>query len=165
LTQPAQDPEPKVSVVAAGTKSDPWRLETASRTTSFEAYCDLTSEPPSLVCRSDVNIAHYRLRGLGDLYRMLQSRGDWMDLGNADEKGRPAIDTIEAWARSSENPVGGWYGLKRGWRGRFAHFVPPVLEHLGYIELEHGLTNNRARALAPPGGQVPEVLASAGLTD
>jgi hypothetical protein len=89
-----------------------------------------------------------------------------MELGSADEKGRPAGDTIEAWARSSENPVGGWYGLKRGWRGRFAQFVPPVLEHLGYIELEHGLTNNRARALEPPVASLPEeVLASGGLTD
>jgi hypothetical protein len=77
---------------------------------------------------------------------MLRARGDWMELGSADEN-KPAKDgTLESWARASDNPVGGWYGLRNGYRGRFAMYVPPLLEHLGLVELEHEPRNNRVRA-------------------
>ena len=88
------------------------------------------------------------LRCLDDLVAMLEAAGDWVPLGSADEQKPAAEGTVEAWARSPENPVGGWYGLKKGLRGRFANYVPPVLEQLGRIELEHNARNNRARALA-----------------
>ncbi len=61
---------------------------------------------------------------------------------------KPAKDgTVEAWGRSDENPIGGWYGLKKGLRGRFGMYIPPLLEHLGLAELEHNARNNRMRAL------------------
>ena len=77
---------------------------------------------------------------------MLKEHGDWMPLGNADEQ-KPAADgTVEAWGRSEGNPVGGWYGIKKGYRGRFGNYVPPILEALGLIEVEHNARNNRMRA-------------------
>ncbi len=132
-----------------GTQHQPWLLDTPSRRSTFQAYVDAEAEPPALVFRIGATIVSYHLRCLNDLYQMLCRRKDWIDLGIANEKGLPPDDTIEAWARSSENPVGGWYGLKKGWRGRFAMYVPPLLEHLGYIELEHHATDNRARAIDP----------------
>ncbi|WP_433018548.1 DUF6855 family protein [Kribbella sp. CA-294648] len=78
---------------------------------------------------------------------MLKNHGDWMPLGNADEQKPAAPGTVEAWARSEDNPVGGWYGVKKGFRGRFANYVPPVLEALGLAEVEHNARNNRMRAL------------------
>ena len=39
------------------------------------------------------------------------------------------------------------YGLRKGYRGRFGMYLPPLLEQLGLIELEHNPRNNRARAL------------------
>ena len=88
----------------------------------------------------------YQLRGLDDLHQMLKQHGDWMPLGSADEQ-KPAADgTVEAWARSPKNPVGGWYGLKKGLRGRFGMYVPPVMEAMGLAEVEHNPKNNRMRA-------------------
>ena len=77
---------------------------------------------------------------------MLVAHGDWMPLGNADEQKEAKPGTVEAWARSAENPVGGWYGQKKGYRGRLAMYVPPLLEALGKVELEHNAKNNRVRA-------------------
>jgi hypothetical protein len=78
---------------------------------------------------------------------MLSEHDDWMALGSADEQ-KPAADgTVEAWARSEDNPVGGFYGLKKGLRGRFAMYVPPLMEALGRAELEHNPRNNRMRAV------------------
>ncbi len=68
---------------------------------------------------------------------MLREHGDWMELGAADEQ-KPAKDgTVESWGRSASNPVGGWYGLKKGLRGRFGMYVPPLMEALGLAELKH----------------------------
>lgn len=78
---------------------------------------------------------------------MLTERGDWMALGNADEQKPTKDDTVEAWARDTNNPVGGWYGLKKGLRGRFGNYVPPVLEAIGLAEVEHNPRNNRMRAI------------------
>ena len=88
----------------------------------------------------------YRLRCIEDLHAMLVAHGDWMELGSADEQKPAKEGPVEAWARAADNPVGGWYGLRKGLRGRFAMYVPPLLEHLGLIELEHNPRNNRARA-------------------
>ena len=110
-------------------------------------YRDEAADPPALVCVVGSTKLSYQLRCLEDLQAMLKEHGDWMLLGSTDEKKDPKEGTVEAWGRSSSNPVGGWYGLKKGFRGRFANYVPPLMEHLGLAELEHNARNNRMRAL------------------
>jgi hypothetical protein len=112
----------------------------------FEAFRDETLDPPALVVRVGKTELRYQLRCIDDLHAMLKARGDWMPLGAADEQKPVAEGTVEAWARSASNPAGGWYGLKKGLRGRFAVYVPPVLEALGLAEVEHNPRNNRMRA-------------------
>ena len=129
-----------------GTRDDPWRLKTAPGSSEFEAFRDETLDPPVLVVTVGKTVLHYHLRCIDDLHAMLQAHGDWMALGGTDEQKVAPDGTIEAWGRAAENPVGGWYGLKRGFRGRFGVYVPPVLEVLGLAELEHLPRNNRARA-------------------
>ena len=131
----------------SGTKDQPWTLETPPGTSEFTAYRDETSSPPALVVKVGKTELRYDLRCINDLHAMLKSRGDWMLLGGADEQKPAAEGTVEAWGRSPKNPVGGWYGLKRGLRGRFGMYVPPVLEELKLAELEHLPKNNRIRAL------------------
>jgi len=133
--------------VAAGTKDDPWTLTTPPGKSSYTAYRDGAAEPPALVVTVGSTELRYRLSCIEDLHAMLARHGDWMALGNADEQKAAADGTVEAWARSPENPVGGWYGLKKGLRGRFGNYVPPVLEELGMAEVEHNARNNRIRAL------------------
>ena len=134
-------------VEGTGTPADPWQLSTPPGTSAFQAYRDPDAEPPALVVQVGKTQLRYHLACVEDLHRMLLAHGDWMPLGNADEQ-KPAADgTVEGWARSAENPVGGWYGLKKGLRGRFASYVPPVLEALGLAEVEHGARNNRMRAI------------------
>jgi len=130
-----------------GTYADPWELETPDGIHRYRMYLDVESEPLALICALGVDTFGYQLRCVEDLYQMLRGRGDWVDLGVKDEKGVPAEGTVEAWARSPDNPVGGWYGLKTGWRGRFAMYVPPLLELFGLVELEHHLRDNRVRAV------------------
>ena len=129
-----------------GTKEIPWVLTTPSGQSQFEAYRDETADPPALVVQVGKTQLRYDLRGIDDLHRMLQDHGDWMPLGTADEQKPAPEGSVEAWARSDKNPVGGWYGLKKGLRGRFANYVPPVLERLGLAEVEHNPRNNRMRA-------------------
>ncbi len=130
----------------SGEKDDPWILKTPSLTSDYQAWRDETSDPPALIVQVGATRLSYQLRGVGDLLATLKARGDWVELGNADE-GKPVKDgTVEAWARSEDNPVGGYYGLRKGYRGRFANYVTPVLELLGLAELEHGPRNNRVRA-------------------
>ncbi|MGI8662097.1 MAG: DUF6855 family protein [Acidimicrobiales bacterium] len=129
-----------------GTKDDPWVLQTPSLQSSYEAYRDQASEPPALVAQVGKTEVRYHLRAIEDLHAMLVAAGDWVPLGNADEQKAAASGTVEAWARADENPVGGWYGLKKGLRGRFANYVPPVLEALGIAEVEHGSRGNRMRS-------------------
>ena len=130
-----------------GTKEDPWVLKTPPGKSEYHTYKDETLDPPALVCVVGQTVLSYQLRCLDDLYQMLTEHGDWMLLGSTDE-GKPAKDgTVEAWARSTDNPVGGWYGLKKGFRGRFANYVPPVMEALGLAEVEHNARNNRMRAI------------------
>ena len=131
---------------AAGVKDDPWKLKTPSLTSDYEVWRDEAAQPPALVVQVGATRLAYHLRALDDLHAMLKSRGDWVELGNADE-GKPVKDgSVEAWARAEDNPVGGYYGLRKGYRGRFANYVTPVLEALGLAELEHGPRNNRVRA-------------------
>ena len=130
-----------------GTKDSPWALQTPPGSSSFEMYRDTEHDPPILVCTVGKTVLHYDLRIVDDMHEMLKAHGDWMPLGNADEQ-KPAKDgSIEAWARSADNPIGGWYGLKKGLRGRVGNYVTPVLEQLGLVELEHNARNNRARAI------------------
>jgi hypothetical protein len=134
-------------VDGTGTPDDPWKLSTPPGTSAFLAYRDPAADPPALVVQVGKTQLRYHLRCIDDLHRMLVAHGDWMPLGNADEQ-KPAADgTVEAWARSDNNPVGGWYGIKKGLRGRFGSYVPPVLEALGLAEVEHGTRNNRMRAI------------------
>jgi hypothetical protein len=129
-----------------GTKDDPWILKTPSGTSEFKAYRDLTADPPAVVVWVGKTELKYQLRSLDDLHKMLKEKGDWMQLGSADEQKPVAEGTVEAWGRSPENPVGGWYGIKKGLRGRFANYIPPILEALGLAEVEHNAKNNRMRA-------------------
>jgi hypothetical protein len=130
----------------SGVKDDPWRLKTPPQTSEFEVWRDEAASPPALIVQVGATRLSYQLRCIEDLHAMLKTRGDWVELGNADE-GKPVKDgTVEAWARAADNPVGGYYGLRKGYRGRFANYVPPVLEHLGLVELEHQPRNNRVRA-------------------
>jgi hypothetical protein len=130
----------------AGTKANPWALKTPPGTSGYTMYRDETRTPPVLVCTVGSTVLHYDLRCIEDTVAMLKAHGDWMELGAADEQKPAKEGTLEAWARSADNPVGGWYGLKKGYRGRFALYVPPLLEALGLVELEHNPKNNRVRA-------------------
>lgn len=134
------------AIRGAGTADDPWQLTTPSGQSSFQAYRDETLNPPALVVTVAKTVLMYDLRCLTDLHAMLSVHGDWLPLGSADEQKRAAEGTVEAWARSPENPAGGWYGLKKGLRGRFGMYVPPVMEALGLAEVEHLPKNNRMRA-------------------
>jgi hypothetical protein len=132
--------------MAKGTKDDPWKLKTPSGTSDIVLWRDPSLHPPALVCLASGAELRYHISAPEDLAAMLRQHGDWMDLGNADEQKEPKPGTIEAWGRSPDNPKKGWYGMKKGLRGRFANYVTPVAEALGLIELEHGPRNNRARA-------------------
>jgi hypothetical protein len=131
----------------AGTKDDPWALQTPSLTSTFQMYRDESADPPVLVCTVGSTVLHYDLRIIDDMHAMLVEHGDWMPLGNADEQKPAPEGSVEAWARSADNPIGGWYGLKKGLRGRVGNYVSPVLEVMGLAELEHNPRNNRIRAL------------------
>lgn len=135
------------SVEGQGTKASPWKLSTPPGTADYEAYREPEADPPALVVQVGKTQLRYHLRALEDLVKMLAARGDWMLLGSADEQKPAAEGTVEAWARSEKNPIKGWYGIKKGLRGRFAMYVPPVLEALGLAEVEHNPKNNRMRAV------------------
>ena len=129
-----------------GTPESPWILKTPSLRSEYKIYRDSTLDPPALVCIVGSTKLSYHLRAIEDLHEMLKKHGDWILLGNADEQKPVKEGTVEAWARSPDNPVGGWYGLKKGLRGRFANYVPPVLEVLGLAEVEHKARGNRMRS-------------------
>jgi len=134
-------------VNGSGTREDPWILKTPSASSDYQMYRDEAADPPALVCVVGKTVLSYRLSCIEDLHTMLKGHGDWMLLGSADEQKLAAEGTVEAWGRATDNPVGGWYGLKKGLRGRFAMYVPPLLEALGLAEVEHNPRNNRMRAL------------------
>jgi len=131
----------------SGTKDDPWLLTTAPGTSEYAMYKDEAADPPVLVCQVGSTTLRYHAQAIEDLQAWLVEQGDWVPLGAADEK-KPAADgTVEAWGRSPDNPVGGWYGLRNGYRGRFAMYLPPLLEALGLAEVTHNPRNNSMRAL------------------
>jgi hypothetical protein len=136
----------KSAVRGTGTADDPWTLKTPSGQSEFVAFRDPSGDPPALVVTVGKTVLKYQLRCIDDLSAMLRSKGDWVLLGSADEQKPAAPGTVEAWGRAPDNPVKGWYGLKKGLRGRFGMYVPPVLEALGLAEVEHALKNNRMRA-------------------
>jgi hypothetical protein len=134
-------------IEGTGTVDDPWILTTPPGKSEFDAWRDEEADPPALVVRVGATKLSYQLRCIEDLHEMLLADGDWIPLGNADE-GKPVKpDTVEAWARDEDNPVGGYYGLRKGYRGRFGNYVPPVLEALGLAEVEHNARNNRMRGI------------------
>jgi hypothetical protein len=133
--------------VAEGTKNDPWELTTPPGSSKYSMYRDPDGDPPALVCVVGTTTLKYHLAAIDDLHVWLLARGDWVALGAADEN-KPATDgTVEAWGRSPSNPVGGWYGLRKGYRGRFGMYLPPLLEALGLAEVTHDARNNQMRAL------------------
>ena len=134
-------------MAGSGTPDDPWQLTTAPGSSGYTMYCDNSADPPVLVCQVGSTTLRYQARAIEDLHAMLLARGDWVPLGAADEKKEPASGTVEEWGRAQDNPVGGWYGLRKGYRGRFGMYLPPLLEQLGLAELEHNPRNNRVRAL------------------
>lgn len=131
----------------AGTKDDPWVLTTPPGSSTYTMHRDEAADPPALVCQVGSTTLKYHLRAIEDLHAWLLAQGDWVPLGAADEQ-KPAADgTVEAWGRAEDNPVGGWYGLRKGYRGRFGMYLPPLLEALGLAELTHDKRNNSMRGL------------------
>jgi hypothetical protein len=133
--------------MAAGTKLDPWVLRTAPGTSEYTMYRDETVDPPVLVCQVGSTTLRYRAEAIDDLRAWLDTQDDWVPLGAADEQKPATAGSVEAWGRSEDNPVGGWYGLRKGYRGRFGMYLPPLLEALGLAELSHDARNNRMRSI------------------
>jgi hypothetical protein len=131
-----------------GTKDDPWQLRTPPGSSTYTMYEDAQADPPALVCQVGSTTLKYHLRAVEDLHGWLLQQSDWVSLGASDEKKEPAPGTVEAWGRSADNPVGGWYGLRRGYRGRFGMYLPPLLEALGLAEVSHDTRNNRMRGVS-----------------
>ena len=136
-----------VTFSGSGTEQDPWVLTTPPGSSEYLMYRDESADPPALVCVVGKTRLGYQLRAIEDLHAWLTEQGEWVPLGAADEQKPAAEGTVEAWGRSADNPVGGWYGLKKGLRGRFGMYLPPLLEALGLAELEHNARNNRMRAI------------------
>ena len=129
-----------------GTKEKPMQLLTPPGTSEYTMHADEKDGKEILVCTVGKTVLHYDMRCINDLHAMLKKHGDWMELGSADEQ-KPAKDgTVEAWGRSETNPVGGWYGLKKGLRGRFGMYLPPLMEKLGLAEVTHEAKGNKMRA-------------------
>ena len=131
-----------------GTEDDPWELTTPPGSSAYTMHRDERADPPLLVCQVGSTRLTYRLRAVEDLHAWLVEQGDWVPLGAADEKKAPAEGTVESWGRSPDNPVGGWYGMRNGYRGRFGMYLPPLLEALGLAELTHDARNNSMRGIA-----------------
>ena len=131
----------------AGSKDDPWQLTTPPGTSAYTMYRDEGADPPALVCQVGSTTLKYHLRAVDDLHAWLKGQGDWVPLGAADEGKAAADGTVEAFGRAEGNPVGGWYGLRKGYRGRFGMYLPPLLEALGLAELTHDARNNKMRAI------------------
>lgn len=135
------------AAAGSGTQDDPWRLTTAPGTSAYTMWRDETAEPPALVCQVGSTTLKYQARAIDDAVAWLREQGDWVPLGAADEL-KPAADgSLEAFGRAEDNPVGGWYGLRKGYRGRFGMYLPPLLEALGLVELTHDKRGNQVRAL------------------
>lgn len=130
-----------------GTKENPWQLKTPPLTSDYTMHKDVADGKEVWVCTVGKTVLLYDARCIQDLHDMLKAHGDWMELGSADEQKEAKEGTVEAWGRSAQNPIGGWYGLKKGLRGRFGMYLPPLMEALGLAEVEHNARNNRMRAI------------------
>ena len=135
-------------MTGTGTEQEPWELTTPPGSSAFTMYRDEEADPPLLICQVGSTKLTYLLRSIDDLHAWLLEQRDWVPLGAADEEKAPAEGTVEAWGRSADNPVGGWYGMRNGYRGRFGMYVPPVLEALGLAEVTHDARNNSMRGIA-----------------
>ena len=133
--------------IESGTKENPWLLKTPSLSSEYSMYKDVKDGKTILVCTVGSTLLYYDFRCLDDLHAMLKMRADWMELGSADEQKDARDDTVEAWARSEANPINGWYGLKKGLRGRFGMYIPPLMEKLGLAEVTHDAKGNKMRAI------------------
>lgn len=136
-----------IDSLGSGTESDPWRLQTPPLTSELTMHREIRDGRDVLVCTVGKTVLFYDAKCLKDLHDMLKARGDWVELGAADEQKPAKAGTVEAWGRAPDNPVGGWYGLKKGLRGRFGMYIPPLMERLGLAEVEHKPRGNRMRAL------------------
>jgi len=130
-----------------GTKDKPLKLKTPPQTSDYKMHVDEKEGREILVCTVKTTVLHYDIKCLLDLHEMLKKHGDWMELGSKDEKVETKPGTVEDWGRSNDNPKGGWYGLKKNFRGRFGMYIPPLMEHLSLAEVEHNPRNNRMRAI------------------
>ena len=130
-----------------GTAADPWQLQTPPLSSSYTMHRDIRDGLDVIICTVGKTVLLYDARCLEELHAMLVTHGDWMELGSADELKPAKVGTVESWARSADNPRGGWYGLKKGLRGRFAMYVPPLMERLGLAEVEHNPRGHRMRAV------------------
>jgi hypothetical protein len=130
-----------------GTKENPLVLTTPPMTSEYTMHVDPKDGKDVLVCTVGKTVLLYDIRCIDDLYAMLNEHGDWMELGSADEQKPAKEGTVEAWGRSANNPVGGWYGLKKGLRGRFGMYIPPLMEKLGLAEVTHDAKRNKMRAI------------------
>lgn len=137
----------KAPFSGTGTKEDPWVLKTPPLSSEYTMHKDEKDGKEILVCTVGKTILHYDYRCINDLHDMLKKHGDWMLLGSADEQKPAKEGTVEAWGRSEDNPIGGWYGLKKGFRGRFGMYLPPLMEALGLAAVEHNARNNRMKAI------------------
>ncbi|MDX2250516.1 MAG: hypothetical protein SF052_27290 [Bacteroidia bacterium] len=129
-----------------GTKENPLQLKTPPLTSEYTMHVEEKNGEEVLVCTVGKTVLLYDMRCLEDLHAMLKSHGDWMELGSADEQKPAKEGTVEAWGRSESNPAGGWYGLKKGLRGRFGMYIPPLMEALGLAEVTHDAKGNKMRA-------------------
>jgi hypothetical protein len=129
-----------------GTKENPWKLKTPPGTSEYEMYKDVKEGKEIIICTVGKTVLHYDARCLNDLHSMLKKHKDWMELGSADEQKPAKEGTVEEWGRSPKNPVGGWYGLKKGFRGRFGMYIPPLMEELGLAEVTHDAKGNKMKA-------------------
>ena len=136
-----------MDVKGSGTKEDPWVMKTRPGKSEYLIWKDESADPPALMCKVGATVLGYHLRGLEDCHAMLKAHGDWMELGNKDEGKDTKEGPVEHWARAADNPLGGYYGIKKGLRGRITNYVTPVMEMLGMVELEHNAHNNRVRAI------------------
>lgn len=136
-----------MATTGSGTKDDPWQLTTAPGSSSYTMHRDDEADPPRLVCQVGSTTLTYDARAIDDLHAWLGEQGDWVPLGAADEKKDAQPGTVEAFGRADDNPLGGWYGQRKGYRGRFGMYLPPLLEALGLVELTHDARNNSVRAV------------------
>ena len=130
-----------------GSKESPLALKTPPQTSEYTMHVEEKDGEEILVCTVGTTKLHYHMRSIEDLHAMLSRHGDWMELGSKDEKQETKEGTVEHWARSANNPISGWYGLKKNFRGRFGMYMPPLLEVLGLAEVTHEKRGNKMRAI------------------